>query len=323
MSDNGLINGFVLDGKGGGREVGWDEVRAWQPGQGILWVHLDRKDEGACRWVEAESGLDPFTAQALLAEETRPRTFLAAHGLLVILRGVNLNPGADPEDMVSLRLYADDYRIISVRYRRLMAVADVVDRLTNGLGPHTTGDFLAMIADKLVARMEPVIDGLGEGADVFETQLSTLSSPKIRRQLRGLRHTAIVLKRYLTPQRDIMTRLQLEQLGWLSANNRMELREVADRITRYIEELEEVRERAAVLQDELLNQLTEAANRTIYLLTIVAAVMLPLSFITGLLGINVGGMPGEGSPVAFWIVCLLLVAFGVGEVWVFRRLKWI
>jgi zinc transporter len=103
----------------------------------------------------------------------------------------------------------------------------------------------------------------------------------------------------------------------------MELREVADRITRYIEELEEVRERAAVLQDELLNQLTEAANRTIYLLTIVAAVMLPLSFITGLLGINVGGMPGEGSPSAFWIVCLLLVAFGLGEVWVFRRLKWI
>jgi zinc transporter len=171
--------------------------------------------------------------------------------------------------------------------------------------------------------MEPVIDGLGEGADAFETQLSTLSSPKIRRQLRGLRHTAIVLKRYLTPQRDIMTRLQLEQLSWLSPNNRMELREVADRITRYIEELEEVRERAAVLQDELLNQLTEAANRTIYLLTIVAAVMLPLSFITGLLGINVGGMPGTDSPSAFWIVCLLLVAFGVGEVWVFRRLKWI
>jgi zinc transporter len=323
MSDQGLINGFVLDGKGGGREVGWEDVRAWEPGQGVLWVHLDRKEESACRWVQTEAAVDSFTADALLAEETRPRTFLAAQGLLVILRGVNLNPGADPEDMVSLRLYADEHRIISVRYRRLMAVSDVVDRLKNGLGPYTTGDFLAMIADKLVARMEPVIDALGEGADAFETQLSTLSSPKIRRQLRGLRHTAIVLKRYLTPQRDIMTRLQLEQLGWLSQNNRMELREVADRITRYIEELEEVRERAAVLQDELLNQLTEAANRTIYLLTIVAAVMLPLSFVTGLLGINVGGMPGTDSPSAFWLVCVLLVAFGLGEVWVFRRLKWI
>ncbi|MDX1425680.1 MAG: zinc transporter ZntB [Kiloniellales bacterium] len=322
MDEDGLIAGFLLDGNGGGQAVDWQAIEAWQPDQGVLWVHLDRHSERACQWVQNRSRLDRITADALLAEETRPRSVSVGQGLLVILRGVNLNPGADPEDMVSLRLYADDRRIISVRLRRLMAVSDLTDRLTDGQGPRTTGDFLAMVADLLVARMEPVIDSLGEGVDLLETELSTLRPQRARHDLRELRHTAIVLRRYLTPQRDIMGRLQMEAFDWLSQHNRLALREVGDRIARYVEELEEVRERAAVLQDELLNRLSETANRTIYLLTIVAAIMLPLSFVTGLLGINVGGMPGVDDPRAFWLVCLLLLAFAIAEIWIFRKLKW-
>lgn len=322
MDEDGLIAGFLFDGNGGGKDVDWQAIRAWQPDQGVLWVHLERSNERACRWVESESHLDDITADALLAEETRPRTFTTGQGLLVILRGVNLNPGADPEDMVSLRLYADETRIISVRLRRLMAVSDLTNRIRCGQGPRSAGDFLAMIADLLVARMEPVIDSLGTGVDQLETQLSALRPVHARQELRDLRHTAIVLKRYLTPQRDIMGRLQIEPYGWLSQHNRIALREVGDRIARYVEELEEVRERTAVLQDELLNQLSETSNRTIYILTIVAAIMLPLSFVTGLLGINVGGMPGIEDQRAFWIVCLLLVALGIAEIWLLRKLKW-
>lgn len=323
METKGLVAGLVFDGAGGGREVDWAAIDGWRPGDGVLWVHLDRNSEAACAWVRDHGGVDAFTADALLADETRPRTFAAGEGLVIILRGVNLNPGADPEDMVSLRMYVDADRIVSVRLRRLMAVADLADSLRAGTGPRTAGDFLAAIADRLVARMEPVVDDLGEGVDGLETDLSSLEPRTARLRLRELRHTAIVLRRYLTPQRDVLGRLQLEQPGWLTQNNRLALREVGDRITRYVEDLEEVRERAAVLQDELLSQLSESANRTVYILTIVAAVMLPLSFVTGLLGVNVGGMPGTEDAGAFWIVCGALAAFGLAEVWLFRKLKWI
>ena len=167
------------------------------------------------------------------------------------------------------------------------------------------------------------MDSLGESADGLESELDKDSPARIREQLRELRKTAIVLKRYLAPQRDMLARLHLEQQSWLSDHSRQALREVADRIARYVEELEELRERAAVLQDELSTRLAESANRTIYILTVVAAIMLPLSFITGLLGINVGGMPGSDDKGAFWLVCLLLLGFGLGELWLFRRLKWI
>lgn len=322
MDTQGLITGFLLNRKGGGKEIGWPEIETWKPEQGILWVHLDREAEEARRWVRDHSGIDPVTAEALLAEETRPRSFAAGEGLIVILRGVNLNPGDEPEDMVALRIFADKNRIISIRRRRLMAVADLTERLNAGQGPHTTGDFLSTIADLLVMRMEPVIDDLGETCDRLETQLSEIGPTSLRRQLRELRHTAIVLKRYLAPQRDMMGRLQMEPHDWLLPRNRMEVRETGDRIARYVEDLEEVRERSAVLQDELINRLSESSNRTVYVLTIVAAIMLPLSLVTGLLGMNVGGMPGVDHPIAFWIVCLLLLLFGLGQVWLFRRLKW-
>jgi zinc transporter len=267
--------------------------------------------------------MDEISAEALLAEETRPRTFSSADGVLVIFRGVNLNPGADPEDMVGLRIWFEKDRIITVRLRRLLAVSDIAERVENGTGPKSSSDFLSMIADRLVVRMGPVIESLGEVIDQLETNLMESKPAEVRKGLRDLRHTSILLKRYLMPQRDVMSRLQAEEHAILSKRTKLQLREVGDRISRYVEDLEEIRDRSAVLQDELSNQLSETTNRTIYVLTIVAAIVLPLSFITGLLGINVGGIPGTDNDGAFLIVCLLIAVFGLAQVWIFRKLKWI
>ena len=50
-NDNGLVCAYVFDGAGGGRDVGWDQIMAWQPSQGVLWVHLDRTDFAALKWL--------------------------------------------------------------------------------------------------------------------------------------------------------------------------------------------------------------------------------------------------------------------------------
>ncbi|UCH74428.1 MAG: zinc transporter ZntB, partial [Rhodospirillales bacterium] len=91
----------------------------------------------------------------------------------------------------------------------------------------------------------------------------------------------------------------------------------------YVEDLDAARERAAVTQDELNNRLSDQMNRTMYLLTIVAAVLLPPSLITGLFGINVGGMPGVENIWAFTGVVIALIVIAVIEVILLRRLKWI
>lgn len=319
----GLVAAYIFDGRGGAAAVGWSEIHAWDPDQGTLWVHMQREKPETETYLRERSGIDPLIADALLTEETRPRTVAIGQGLLVILRGVNLNPGADPEDMVSLRMWIEEDRIISVRLRRLMAIQDICERLNAGAGPKGTGDFLAEIATRLVERMGPVIDTLDDRTDELEDTMLRSESREIRHRLAEIRHEAIVLRRYLAPQRDATARLQSEDHTWINARQKARLREATDRVIRYIEDLDSVRERAGVIQDELVNRLSEQMNRTMYQLTVVASIMLPLGFLTGLLGINVGGIPGAENPLGFAMVCTILVALVAAQVVLFRRLRWL
>ncbi len=147
----------------------------------------------------------------------------------------------------------------------------------------------------------------------------------MRERLAAVRRQAIVLRRYFAPQREALQRLASDpdMAPWLESRDRHQLREVADRITRYVEDLDAGRERASVVHDQLANHLSDELNRGMYTLSIVAAVFLPLGFLTGLLGINVGGMPGADTPWAFAAVCVILAVLAGLEVWLLRRLKWI
>jgi zinc transporter len=109
-NNNGLIAAYLLDGKGGGQKVGWKEIREWTPSDGLLWVHLNFEGPEAQRWIREESQLEDVVGDVLLADESRPRVTAFDDGLLIALRGVNLNPGAEPEDMVSLRIWAEKNR---------------------------------------------------------------------------------------------------------------------------------------------------------------------------------------------------------------------
>ena len=113
--ERGLIYGYVLNGRGGGRRVGRNQIAVLDllPEES-LWLHWDRGVPEAQAWLRDSAGLSEFACDLLLEEATRPRLLdLGAESLLVFLRGVNLNPGAEPEDMVSLRVFADARRVIS------------------------------------------------------------------------------------------------------------------------------------------------------------------------------------------------------------------
>ena len=110
---------------------------------------------------------------------------------------------------------------------------------------------------------------------------------------------------------------------WLTDSEAHELREEADRITRYLEDLELARERTMVLREEFLGQLAQEQNSRMYVLSVVAAVFLPLTFITGLLGMNVGGLPGLDNPKGFVGSVIAMLVAAVALVALFRSKKWL
>ena len=320
---DGLILAYILDGKGGGKKVGWEEVKSWQPRKGLLWVHLDYSNSEAQSWLAEESDLDEVICEALTEEDSRPRCTVFREGLLLGLRGVNMNPGSDPEDMVGIRIWFENNRIISTRRRRLLSVTDIQESIEHGNGPEAIDDFLVQITGRMMERMRQVIDDLEDSVADLEDKVLTTESHQIRSQLADLRRQAISLRRYLSPQREALSRLLTEKISWLEDISKIRLREVSDQLLRYLEDLDEARDRAAVTQEELVNRLSEQMNNKMYLLSVVAAIFLPLSFLTGLLGINVGGIPGAENKLGFIVFVALLVVVIVGQILYFKKKKWL
>lgn len=322
MSNQGLVTAYLLNGKGGGAPLEWEQINAWQPEQGLLWVHLDYQHEYSHVWLREQSGLDELAVEAMLAESTRPRCSQLQNGTLLFLRGVNLNPGSDPEDMVSIRLWIEESRIISVRLWRLLSIDDLRNAIEQQRGPINAGDFVVQLAERLSSRMAGVIDDIDDKVDQLQDQVLDAQDASMRKSLTDLRREIIAMRRYLAPQRDALVRLTHQKISWLNEVDVLYLREESDRVTRYVEDLDSARERAAVTQEELSNRLSEQLNARMYVLSVVAAIFLPLGFLTGLFGINVGGIPLANSPYGFLDIVLLLAGISIVQILIFRWKKW-
>lgn len=188
MNDNcGLVFAFVLDGSGGGLQLELDGVNKWRPEDGLLWIHLDYTGSAARDWLQNNSGIESVIVEALMAEETRPRSLVHKGGMLVILRGVNLNPGTDPEDMISIRFWIDSNRIVSLRHRRVMAIDDLRQSVEAGTGPVSPGEFLEDLADRLVLRMGGVISDVDDAVDALEDEVITEQTYELRQKIANIR----------------------------------------------------------------------------------------------------------------------------------------
>lgn len=322
---DGLVFACILDGSGGATKVGWDEVKKkWHDSKELIWVHLDRSSDRTQQWLEDDARLPSVTTRALLEQETRPRLFASAEGHVAILRGINLNAGADPDDMVVLRIYVTEHRLITVRHRPLMTPRDMLAELTDRKsGPASIPELFVRLTERLTERMNSAVVNLDETLDDIEEQLESGQTEALRSRLIRARQTAVALRRYIGPQREAVARLQIERPRWMNKHLESLIREAAEKLQRYVEDLDAARDRAIVVSDEISNRLADGLNRRMYALSIIAGIFLPLSFLTGLLGINVGGMPGVDSASAFMWTCVFLVVILVVEVYIFRRMKWI
>ena len=224
--------------------------------------------------------------------------------------------------MVSIRLWVDQSRIISVRRRRLKAVTDIREKMEQGKGPKSTGDLLTQLIGRLFERMEPVFSSLDEALDNIEEGVMEEPDAKFRQEITSIRKQAIEFRRYIAPQRDVLTALRTSDQSWLDSLQRRRLQESLDRVIRYIEDIDTIRERGQIIKDELTNALSDKMNRNLYMLSVIAAIFLPLGFLTGLLGINVGGIPGADNPFAFLGFCLILTVIVTFQILLFKRLKW-
>ena len=327
----GIRFALLLDGRGGCRQIDMDGVCAWKPGDGVIWLHLERDHPAAATWVNQQGHFDSFVAEALLEEETRPRVEPVDDGLLIILRGVCATAPEEAEeagpeiDLVPLHLWVDGDRVVSLRDsgHYITALRDIRAALEKGKGPQRSGDLLALIGEKLVRDLEPVLDAMDEEVDELDEMIFHGEASEVRERLKLLRRRSVQLRRYLAPQRDALNRIEHDDAPWLIERDKLRLREVIDKLMRFIEYLDAIRDRTGILHDDLSTVISERIARNSNRLAALAALLLPPSVVAGLFGMNVGGIPGVNDTWAFVVIVGFVTVISVGTLWALRRIGWL
>jgi zinc transporter len=311
----------ILVGDGRVRSISCEEAGTYA-GQGFIWIHIEGGDESDLSLLKSNNGIPEVAAQALVATETRPRCDRIDDGALINLRGPGEIETDDSDRLVSIRLWAREGRVNSVTRRPLLATKSVRTRMEAGeiLDP---GDLVAGFARAISQDLDPQVAALGDELDDCETELEPRNVYRLRTRIARIRSQAIAFRRFVAPDRDALETLAHLDLGWLAEDDRIHIREAADRFARMTEELEAVRERAALLHEQITDLRGELIEGRALLISIVALIFLPLTFITGLLGMNVGGIPYAHKPWAFWGITGFCVAVALGIAGYFARIQWL
>ena len=322
MSDGGvnLTRFILLAGNSTVREVAPGDPMPG-PNDGFLWEHVELAD-GESSPLQTRGDVPDVVLAALVASETRPRCEQIGDGAFINLRGPALNPADSEDRLVSIRAWAHGNRVLSVSRRTLSATESVVAAMRGGRLTDP-GDLVSAFCQQISAELDPVIAGLGDAVDDCESQLQAENVYALRGRITRSRSDAIAFRRFIAPNRDALVTLAALQMDWLSEQDRLHIHEAADRFARMAEELEAVRERSALLHEQLTDLRAEIVEQRSLLIAVVAFIFLPLTFISGLLGMNVEGIPFAGQPWAFWGVVAFCILIGLAVFGWFRMRHWL
>lgn len=320
LDNKSLIFACELDGTGHATFLKSEEFEhKWTRDKNILWAHFNFTQNKTQEWLTHKSHIHPILIEALLAEQIRPAARIEDHGLLLIVKSINYDKGAEPEDMTSIRIWATHNRIITLRAERTLSVEDLKQKLINGKGIKDTGDFLVELLDRIVIRMHDVMEDLEEELDTLEEINLQGANTSSRTRLATLRQQTVGLRKHLHPQRDIIANLPKFKIPWLNPSQILELTNIAEKQTRYVEELEYIRERSLILQEQINGYASEMMVKKMYILTVLTFIFDPLSLMVGLFGANVGGIPGAEDRGGFWGLTASLIATTLLILYILRK----
>lgn len=289
--------------------------------RGFVWIHLTSRDEEVQTWLRDVAGLDRFSVEALTALETRPRCDQINGGAVLNLRGMTQAAMRSSDPLASIRLHAEGDRVISVTRLPLDAL-DVTRAAVEAGDVRDAGDLIATLAEAITEQLDPQVADLGDSLDSCEEQLDAREAFELRRKVNVVRRQAIGYRRFLYPQRVALEKLSTLPVRWLGDDDRLHISGAADRAARMAEELESIRERAALIHETLTDLRAEVIDQRSLVIAIAAMVFLPLTFITGLFGMNVQGIPYNDHPGSFWVITAFSIGVAAVVTFYFVRRHW-
>ncbi|WP_374486167.1 transporter [Zoogloea sp.] len=323
---SGLISGFLFRPGAAGEALDTTRAARWLSGSeaahdgAFAWLHFNLANAATERWLREHLGEVDAFFDALHEGSRSTRIEYAHDALIAVVNDVLYEFDFEPSQLATLWLYLDERTVISARLQPLRTI----DRLREAVRQGETFDStVAMLthllrdqADVLVQIVRTATDQVD---DVEDTMLAERGQ-RSRARLGSLRRVLVRLRRLLAPEPGALFRLLNQPPRWIAPGDLQDLRHSTEEFSAVLADMSALQERIKLLQEEVAARVTEETNRSVFVLTMVTVLALPINMIAGLLGMNVGGIPLADHPEGFWIVVAIIASFTVGAAWwAFRR----
>ena len=323
---SGLICGFQFDpfGKGevvdGGHAVQRLNGREVTHAEGFIWLHFNLSHAAAEKWIRQHLTLPDQFYESLHEGSKSTRVELDDEMLVAVVNDVHYDFAFEPSDISTLWLAVGPRLVVTGRLKPLRSIDKLREAVNKGAPLKSSVELLVHLlhdqGDVLVSIVRATTKHVD---DIEDTLLAGRLEPK-RANLGSLRRLLVRLQRLLAPEPAALFRLLTKPPGWIHEDDLRELRQSTEEFNVALSDMATLQERIKLLQEEIAGRVAEASNRTLYVLTVVTVLALPINIIAGLLGMNVGGIPLNEHPFGFWIVVAIIIVFTALAAWIaFRK----
>jgi zinc transporter len=324
---HGLICGYLFEaGRPGvafdtGQAVDWIEPHARESGAGFAWLHFNLSNAAAEPWIQAHAGLSDEFFEAIRTGSRSTRIERHGDSLLVVVNDVTFDFAFDAGDVATLWVVLRPGLVVSARRHSLRAVDSLRSAVKGGALLATPMALLDHLLHDQADELQRIAGVATERVDDIEDALLAGRAERHAAELSSLRRVTVRLQRLLAPDPNALNRTIANPPPWLSSADTQLLRQASEDFAVVLRDVGALQERIKLLQDESSARVAEENNRSLFLLTMVTVMALPINLVAGLLGMNVGGIPLADDPRGFWLVVTLIAAFTIGiSVLALRRL---
>lgn len=320
---DGLVWAYWLSAGQAPRAIDADAAAAWLKApadeSSFLWLHFSLSNAATLRWLRAHLDLPDSFYDSLRENAVSTRLEQQDNGLLATLLDLQFDSAPDSSSISSVSLHVGPRILVSARLRPLRSVDRLRASIRSGATFHSSAELLAQLLREQAGVLSDILRDSTARVDRIEDHLLMDRIPTSRRELGELRRLLVRLQRLLAPEPASLFRLLSRPPAWLREEDAQDLRQAAEEFATAIGDSSALAERVKLLQEELSALVTEQTNRTLFVLTLVTVLALPVNMVAGLLGMNVGGIPFATSQHGFMVVVFLLVACTALVTWLLWR----
>jgi zinc transporter len=307
-ADRGLICGYQLQASGPAREVTADGiVQALAQPEQVTWLHFNLSDARARRWLLGAAFVPTALREVLQEHDENRHVESTDGGLLLVISDFTYEDDSEPSEVATLWCYAGPRLLITARLHAIKSADELRLRMRSGISAGSGIELAAHLLEIRTTRIKQLASEMTGQLDDIEDEILAGNIKQQREQLGRSRRLCARLRRQFAPERADLGRVLHRSAHPLPEAERGVLESSVEGLAFAIEEIAEIYERAKLLQEELASRLAENTGRNLYVLSLLTAVLLPMTLVTGVFGMNVAHLPGANSP---WLVMLLILASG-------------